>query len=581
LIFASAGVGIGVLRRNLGSGKLLYSFENYSLDTDRRELHCGTVLIGVEPQVFDLLVHLIRNRERVVSRDDLFDSIWSGRIVSESALSTRINAARRAIGDSGAEQRLIKTLPRKGVRFLGAVREGREIGERRNRPLAGEASTVRCEPADPGETVEGPSAVLRCPLTRQQMNGKICLEPALPDTPSIAVMPFNNLSGDPHQECFAAGVVEEIITALSRIPWLLVVARNFSFTYKGRPVDMRQVGRELGARYLIEGGVRKAASRVRITVQLVDALAGAHLWAGRFEGALDDNFDLQDQVTASIVGAIAPKLEQVEIERAKRKPAESLGAYDHYLRGIASLNASLNRRTRDGAKDALRFFYKAIDLDPDFSSAYGMAALCYVARRGNHWTTDVAKETSEATQLARRAVELGKEDAIALAAGGHALAYFASDFESGSSFIDRARALNPNLARVWRWSGCERVLLGESEAALEYLACAMRLSPFDPSMYSMQAMAAYAHFFAGRYDEASSWAEQALRENPNYHPALRTVAAGNALAGRLENARKAMARLREFDPALRVSNLGDLTPFRRPEDVARHEEGLRRAGLPE
>ena len=223
----------------------------------------------------------------------------------------------------------------------------------------------------------------------------------------------------------------------------------------------------------------------------------------------------------------------------------------------------------------------AIDLDPDFSSAYGMAVSCYVARRANHWMTDVAKETSEATQLARRAVELGREDVIALSAGGYALAYFSNDFESSASFIDRARALNPNLACVWRFSGLERVLLGEPEAALEHLACAMRLSPFDPSMFNMQAMTAYAHFFAGRYDEASSWAGQALRESPNYYPALRVAAAGNALAGRLENARKAMARLREVDPALRVSNLGDLTPFRRPEDVARHEEGLRRAGLPE
>jgi TolB-like protein len=400
--------------------------------------------------------------------------------------------------------------------------------------------------------------------------------PALPNKPSIAVLPFTNMSGDPEQEYFADGVVEEIITALSRMRWLGVIARNSSFTYKGRAVDVKQVGRELGVRYVLEGGVRKASNRVRITAQLIDAISGAHLWADRFESALDDIFDLQDQVTASVVGAIAPKLEKAEIERTKYKPTESLDAYDYYLRGIANLY----RETRETNNEALRLFYSAIELDPDFSSAHGMAAWCYIRRRGNRWTTE-ATETSEAAQLARQAVALGKEDAVAFSTGGYALAYFVKEFDSGAAFIDRALVLNPNLASGWLFSGRVRIYLGEPEVALEHLALSMRLSPLDPYMFAAQNGIALAQLCAGRYEEASVAAEKALQENPNYHSALRVFAASSALAGRLEDAQKAMARLREIDPALRVADLGDLQPFRRPEDVARYAEGLRKAGLPE
>ncbi len=401
---------------------------------------------------------------------------------------------------------------------------------------------------------------------------------ALPDKPSIAVLPFQNMSGDPEQDYFADGMVEEIITALSRMSSLLVIARNSSFTYKGRMVDVKQVGRELGVRYVLEGGVRKAASRVRITGQLIDAATGMHLWADRFEGSLEDIFDLQDQVTASVVGAIAPKLEQAEIERAKRKPTENLDAYDYYLRAMASLY----QWTKESNNEALRLLYRAIELDPNFASAYGVAAWCYVWRKTQGWVTDGAQEAAEATRLAQRAVELGKDDAIALSAGGYALAHIAGDLDGGAAFIERALVLNPNLAGTWLNSGWVRVWLGESEVAIEHLARAMRLSPRDPILFRMQGATASAHFFAGRYDEASSWAEKALRENPNLQQALRVAAASHALAGRLEEAQKAIARMRQLDPDLRISNLKDRLPtFRRPEDFARYVEGLRKAGVPE
>jgi adenylate cyclase len=401
---------------------------------------------------------------------------------------------------------------------------------------------------------------------------------ALPDKPSIAVLPFQNISGDPEQEYFADGMVEEIITALSRFRQLFIIARNSSFAYKGKSPDIRQVGRELGVRYVLEGSVRKAANRLRITGQLVDASTGAHLWADRFDGSLEDVFELQDHVTASVVGAIAPKLEQAEIERAKRKPTESMAAYDYYLRGMPNLY----QRTRESIDEALRMFYRAIELDPDFASAHGMATRCYCTRKASNWMTDREQEIAETARLARRAVALGRDDAAALANGGFSLAYVVGEFDDGAAFIDRALALNPNLAVGWLCSGAVRIWLGEPDLAIEHLARAMRLSPLDPLIAMMQSETAYAHFFAGRYNEAASWAGMALRDRPDNVNALRTAAASHALAGRLEQAQKALARLRQLDPVLRISNVRDSHgPYQRPEDLTRIEEGLRKAGLPE
>jgi TolB-like protein/class 3 adenylate cyclase len=399
----------------------------------------------------------------------------------------------------------------------------------------------------------------------------------LPDKPSIAVLPFQNMSGDPEQEYFADGMVEEITTALSRFRQLFVIARNSSFTYKGKAVDIKQVGRELGVRYVLEGSVRKAANRVRITGQLVDAMTGAHLWADRFDGGLDDIFELQDQVTVSVVGAIAPTLEQAEIERSKRKPTENLDAYDYYLRGVASAIPY----TREGDNEALRLFYRAIELDPDFAVSYGWAAWIFVTRKSNGWMTDRALETAEATRLGRRAVELGDHDAAALCWGGFALAYIAHELDDGIAYLDRALVLNPNLAAAWYVSGWLKVYFGEPEDAIERVARAIRLSPLDPLIFRMHCGIAYAHFFAGHYDEASSWAEKTVRLRPTWLTAVRGAAASHALAGRLDEARRHMARMRELDPALCISNLKDLLPLRREEDFAKWVEALRKAGLPE
>jgi adenylate cyclase len=401
---------------------------------------------------------------------------------------------------------------------------------------------------------------------------------ALPDKPSIAVLPFQNMSGDPEQEYFADGIVEDIITALSRFRQLFVIARNSTFVYKGRAIDVKQVGRELGVRYVLEGSIRKSGNRVRITGQLIDAATGAHLWADRFDGALEDVFDLQDQVTTNVVGAIAPKLEDAEIERIKRKPTESLDAYDLYLRGVACFRHYNNR---EQLREAQRLFHKAIERDPEFAAPYGMAAWCYVPLRALGWISDFAQDAADATRLAEGAAKFGKDDAVALCGAGFAMANFIGDLDRGATLMDRARTLNSNLAAAWMGSGWISVRLGEPELGLERLKHAMRLSPFDPRNYVIYGATAAAHFFAGRYDEASSWADKAERERSHYATGPLFAAASHAQAGRFAEAHNALARLHLIDPGLRLSNLKDWIALRRPQDLTRFEDGLRKAGLPE
>jgi TolB-like protein len=527
-----------------------FVFGDCVLDSGRRELSRGLEAVAVGPQVFDLLVHLMKNRDRVVSKDELFDLIWRGRTISESTLASHVNFARRAIGDTGEEQRWIRTIPRKGFRFVGDLREVPSLAAEKLKDGATPPSDSTAEPFD---------------------------APALPDQPSVAVLPFLNLSGDPDQDYFADGVVEDIIGALSRMRWLFVIARNSSFTYKGRAVDVKQLGRELGVRYVLEGSVRKAGNRVRVTGQLIDTTAGAHLWAERFDSTLDDIFDLHDELATSVVGAIAPQLERAEIQRAQHKPTERLDAYDYYLRGVANFHQG----NRDGMNEALPLFYKAIERDPDFASAYAMAAACLFWSKFNGWAGDRSQVMAEGAKLARRAIELGKDDAVALARGGHALANFVGDLDSGIAHIDKALLLNPNLAAAWFLGGFVKIMLGEADQAIERLAYAMRSSPLDSEMYRMQCGTALAHLCAGRFDEAVPWAEKALRELPSFLIAVCVLAASLALAGRTEEAQRAMQNLRRLNPMLRVSNLEDWLLFHRPEYLTTLSDGLRRAGLPE
>lgn len=399
----------------------------------------------------------------------------------------------------------------------------------------------------------------------------------LPDKPSIAVLPFQNMSGDPEQDYFADGMAEEIITALSRIRWLFVIARNSSFTYKGRAVDVKRVGRELGVRYVLEGSVRKAGARVRISGQLIDGASGSHLWADRFDGGLEDVFELQDQVTSSVVSAIAPRLEQAEIERAKRKRTESLDAYDYFLRGL-SFMFQWSRAAND---EALALFLKAIDLDPNFASAYGLAGRCYSRRKAAGWTVDRQFETREAERLARRAIELGRDDAVALCSGGIVIAFVLGDLEGGLACIERSLALDPNLAIAWYLRGWVAVWLGRSDDAIKSQAQAMRLSPHDPQIFNMQAGTAAGHFLAGRYADALSWAEMSIRSQPDSILSTAVAVASAGMVGDREAAARAVAQLQRVVPGVKVSDVTrEVFTIRRAEDLVRWEDGMRKAGIP-
>ncbi len=522
-----------------------FAFEECVLDIGRRELTRKAEPVSVGPQVFDLLVYLVQKREHVVSKDDVLQAVWGGRAISESTLTSHINAVRKAIGDSGGEQRLVRTVPRKGFRFVADVRT--------------EQSPER-----------GPAPDLR--------NGGIqhAHELSVPEKPSIAVLPFQNLSGEVEQAYFADGVVEDIISALSRARWLFVIARNSSFAYRRRN-DVKEIGSELGVRYILEGSVRKAQDRVRITGQLIEASTGAHLWSERFEGTLDDIFELQDQIATSVAGAIAPQVELAEIERAKRNPTRCATAYDCYLRGLAHLH----RGTRESMDEALRLFRRTIEIDHESASAHAMAAWCYFWRKINGWMINREKETHEGLRLAHLAVELGRDDAVALTRGGHALAHFSGDLDGGIALLDRAIFLNPNLASAWFLGGFLRTWHGECDSGIEYFERAMRLSPVDPELYRMQAGIAMAHLFAGRIEAASAWAERSYRNLPSFLMVAALVAATRALGNRKEDAERAMEEVRRLDPALRVSGIGNWLPISSPEHLSVFVDGLRKAGLDE
>jgi adenylate cyclase len=399
----------------------------------------------------------------------------------------------------------------------------------------------------------------------------------LPDRPSIAVLPFQNMSGDPEQEYFADGMVEDITTALSRSKRLFVIARNSSSTYKGKAVDIKQVGRELGVRYVLEGSVRKAGNRVRITGQLIDAESRRHLWADRFESALDDIFDLQDRITESVVGAIAPKLEQSEFERANRKPTANLTAYDYYLRG----HSKFQQFKRETLVEALPLFKKAIELDPEFALPYATAAGWHCFWIASGWSEDRAREVQVALPLARKAIDLDKDDAFVLSQSAWTLAYLGNELDDAIGYLKRATSADPNSALAWRFQGLVSVLLGRHDDAIEYFQRTLRLDPLDPQTFTTYSGLTWAHFLSGHYEEASLWGEASLHENPHFLGCLRVSIACHALSGRIAAAKASWARAFQINPTQRISNIRDQFPLRRDEDVARLAEGLRLAGMPE
>jgi len=397
----------------------------------------------------------------------------------------------------------------------------------------------------------------------------------LPDKPSIAVLPFVNISGDPEQEYFADGMVEEIITTLSRIRWLFVIARNSTFTYKGRAVDVKQVSRELGVRYVLEGSVRKGGNRVRITAQLIDATTGAHLWADRFDGSLEDVFELQDKVAISVAGVIEPTLRQAEIERARRKRPDSLDAYDLYLRALPDAVAAMP----EDADKALALLDKAIELEPNFAAAHALIAWCHEQRylRGG-----MQEETRlAAVRHARRAIATGGDDAVALATAGFVIAVCGRDYETALTAFDRSFALSSSSALALGLSSIVRAWKGDDAIAVEQANRALRLSPFDPLIFLPYVGLAYAHFAAGRFEETVAAASLATQANPRFIVPIILHAAALGSLDRSEDAKTVVQRLLELQPGIAVATAILSARYVNPKNIAALADALRRAGLPE
>jgi adenylate cyclase len=397
---------------------------------------------------------------------------------------------------------------------------------------------------------------------------------ALPDKPSIAVLPFQNMSGDPEQEYFADGIVEDITTALSRFKGLFVIARNSSFTYKGKAVGVRQIGRELGVRYVLEGSVRKGGNRLRITVQLVDAVTGSHLWADKYEGAIDNVFDLQDQITASTVGAIEPNLRDAEIERATRKRPENLDAYDLYLRALPRRGS---HSLADSAK-ALEYIEAALKIDPDYAAAHALAAYCYHVQytRGGG---DPGRLAS-AVRHARATLMIGTDDAMALANAAFVLTFAERDFDTGLRALDRALAINPNSALALGRAAQVNMFAGNYNKAIEQANQSIRLSPLDPLRYIPESALAFAYFLTERFSQAAEAALQAIQFAPAFHVPHLLLAASYVRLGRLEDARLEVQRARELAPGFTISAF-TRAGFSRPAQGEQFWAPLREAGLPE
>ena len=518
-----------------------FRFEDHLLDLDRRELLRGGVCVSIEPQVFDLLEYLLRNRDRVVAKEEMIATVWSGRIVSDSTLDSRINAARKAVGDSGEKQGLIRTYPRKGVRFVGEVQE---------------------EPGTPApETPATPPIAVQ-----QSARGKPCL----------AVLPFVNLSTDPDQDYFSDGITEDVITELSRNRSLLVVARNSTFAFRNRRVDVREIGRELGADYVVEGSVQRASSRVRVTVQLAETQGGRQIWAERYDRGLQDIFEVQDEITSTIVARLEPEIGIAEQLRSARKPVRAFEAWDYFRLGTQAFY----KATVEGNREAQRLFRRAIELDPELAQAYGFLSYAIVLSMIYYDAEPDAARLSEATAIARKGVELDDRDALVRFMYGRALLVQGAYGEALGE-LEVALEMNPNLAVVHCGVGDSLAYDGRIAESISYFQTAITLSPHDPFRWAFLSYRALAHLFAGDFDEAELWAKKATR-TPHCHYwgfAHRVAALGHLR--READAREAMEELLRMKPDFsRAMARHRLFYVKNPDHLAAYLEGLRIAGVP-
>jgi TolB-like protein/Tfp pilus assembly protein PilF len=524
-----------------------YSFSDHALDTNRRELRRGTEPVAVEPQVFDLLVFLLLNRDRVVSKDDLIAAVWGGRIVSDSTLTSRINAARKAIGDSGEQQKLIRTIARKGLRFVGSVGVHPDGGQP-------DSSGAFPTPADGDQ--DRPRSML--PRT---------------DRPAIAVLPFVNMSGDPEQEYFSDGISEDIITALSKLRWFFVIARNSSFTYKGRAVHIRQIAEEVGVGYVVEGSVRKGGDRVRITVQLNDVATGGHIWAERYDRNLADVFAVQDEITEAIVAAIEPQIYAAENFHAQRKPPNSMDAWDLVMRALSHYW----RVTRQDNLVAQALLEKAIAIDPNYGQALGVLAASHTFSAHMGWA-DMATAAPLAERAALAAILADSEDPWAHYALGCSHLYNRR-FDDSLAEFELALRLNPNFSLAQGYHGLALSYCGRWEEGIVAARRALRLSPRDPYSAIYCGIAAYAHYVGRDYAEAMRLAREGIRQRGDFVGAHRVLTAAAGMAGQSEVGGAALQELRRVQPNVSLDWIEAKMPVRQPAELQHYLEGFRRSGL--
>jgi TolB-like protein/cytochrome c-type biogenesis protein CcmH/NrfG len=521
--------------------KLLYLFDDFTLDEERRELRASGTIVPIEPQVFDLLVFLIENRDRVVSKDDLIASVWSGRVVSDSTLDSRLNAARKALADSGKAQRLIRTVARKGFRFVGELRN---------------------------ETHDARSESNGLPL--QGIDRSL---PLITDRPSIAVLPFVNISGDPEQEYFSDGISEDIITALSKLRWFLLIARNSSYIYKGKSVHLKRIADELGVGYVVEGSVRKSGDRVRITAQLIDVATGSHLWAERYDRSLADVFGVQDEITEAIVTAIEPQIYAAENFRAQRKPPDSLDAWDLVMRALSHYW----RVTRQDNVVAQALLEKAISIDPNYGQALGVLATSHTFSAHMGWE-DMAASAPIAERAALAAIRADSEDPWAHQALG-CVYLFTRRFDDSLAEFELALRLNPNFSLAQGYYGLSLSYNGRWQESDGAARRAIRLSPRDPFSAVYYGIAAYAQFIGGHYEEAIKLAREGIRQRADFVGAHRVLTAAAGMAGQAELAKSALQELRRTQPNISLAWIAANMPFRHAAEREHYLDGLRKAGL--
>lgn len=528
---------------------MIYTFEDYSLDTDRLELRRGAERVQVDPQVLDLLQYLIANRERVVSKDDLIANIWSGRIVSESTLTSRITAVRQAIGDSGSHQRLIRTIARKGLRFIGEVRENQ----------GGAAATIEAAEA----TMQPDMATLTVTPFHN------------PDKPKIAVLPLTNMSGDTEQEYFSDGLTEDIITGLSQQPWFYVIARNSTFSYKGKSIDVREIGAQLSVRYILEGSVRKASDRVRVTAQLIDATNGNHLWADRYDRDLADIFDLQDEITNKVIGSVGPQILVAEAARVRRKPTQNIDAWDLVMQALPCMW----RMTTEDHRRALGRLEQAVALDPGYAHAHALIGWIHVTMFNLDTRTRIGQFTDLALEAGTKAVALDDQEPWGhLVLGlGHARRRRA---DLARSHLLKAIELNPSFALGYAGLGYALACGGQPGRGLETLEQAHRLSPRDPFLALYSPTVRYMALFAlKRYSDVVETCRGTIALHPNHAGAWRLMTVSLGLLGKIDEAREALAYTLELQPDLSSAHVVNDTVFVDPADRDRFLEGLQKAGL--